>query len=217
MNMDNKSEISTKVETPQEYRKKILASLLEAHHATFFTIISVIQATCFGFLASGCLEHGQHYDVYDWLLAINTLILIVLVWNSFIRGFVVLSYVPKMFDGVMPFALGSAQCFAAYFVGHSVRGWYWSVAALNFIGFIGYINARLNKEHNVHVIGFYLHHLRIVQVSCLLLITICGGIAEFALWPREILTILSFAVTIGYAAGDEILWLRLDRFARTSD
>lgn len=48
----------------------------------------------------------------------------------------------------MPFALGAAQCFAAYFVAHDVRGWYWSFAALGFIGFTGYVNAEVNARFN---------------------------------------------------------------------
>ncbi|MGQ0695686.1 MAG: hypothetical protein ACT4OL_08950, partial [Nitrospiraceae bacterium] len=42
-------------------------------------------------------------------LAANTLVIIILVWNGFIRGFVIFSYVPKLVDGAMPFALGAAQ------------------------------------------------------------------------------------------------------------
>ena len=57
----------------------------------------------------------------QWLLAANTLMIIVLVWNGFARRFIVLSYVPKLIDGMMPFALGAAQCFAAYFAEHGVR------------------------------------------------------------------------------------------------
>jgi hypothetical protein len=50
--------------------------------------------------------------------AANTLVIVILVWNGFVRGFIVLSYVPKLVDGAMPFALGAAQCFAVYFAAH---------------------------------------------------------------------------------------------------
>jgi drug/metabolite transporter (DMT)-like permease len=60
-------------------------------------------------------------------------------------------------DGVMPFALGAAQCFAAYFAWHDVHSWYWSIAALCFIGCIGYVNAevnaRINRKENAHING----------------------------------------------------------------
>jgi len=98
------------------------------------------------------------------LLAGNTLVIIVLVWNGFVRGFPVPSYVPKLVDGAMPFALGAAHCFAAYFAGHDVHGWYWSIAALCVIGFIGYVNAQINgriySKENAHIMGFYGRQLR---------------------------------------------------------
>jgi len=139
-------------------------------------------------------------------------------WNGFIRGFVVLSYVPKLVDGAMPLALGAAQCFAAYFVAHNVHGWYWSFAALSFIGFVGYINAeinaRINPKENAHIMVYYGQQLRILQISALFLAAVCGGIAYSANWSSEMLTLPSFALTAGYAVGDEVLWLRLEKFAR---
>ena len=168
-----------------------------------------------------CFEEGTHYGTSQWLLAANTLVIIVLVWNGFVRGFIVLSYVPKLVDGAMPFALGAAQCFAAYFAGHDVHGWYWSIAALCFIGFIGNVNAevnaRINPKENAHIMVFYSRQLRLLQVSSLFMAAVCGGIAYSASWSNETLTLISFAFTAGYAIGDEMLWLRLERFARGID
>jgi hypothetical protein len=64
---------------------------------------------------------------------------------------------------------------------------------------------------------FYGQLLRMLQVSALFLAVVCAGIAYLASWSNEILTLLSFAVTAGYAVGDELLWLRLERFARGID
>jgi hypothetical protein len=44
-------------------RARVLAALLDAHHTTFYTVISVIQATCFGFLVLVCFEEGTHFGV----------------------------------------------------------------------------------------------------------------------------------------------------------
>jgi hypothetical protein len=216
--MDEHSEVSMPTQAVDNSRTRVLAALLDAHHTTFYTVVSVIQATCFGFLVLVCFEDSKHYGMYQWLLTANTLVIIVLVWNGFVRGFIVLSYVPKLIDGVMPFALGAAQCFAAYFAGHDAHGWYWSIAALCFIGSIGYVNAevnaRINPEENQHIMGFYSKQLRMLQVSSLLMAAVCAGIAYSAGWSNETLTLLSFAFTAGYAAGDEVLWLQLERFAR---
>ena len=90
-----------------------------------------------------------------------------------------LLYAPKLADGVMPFALGAAQCFATYFGAH---GWYWSIASQCFIGFLGYINAevnaKLNPRKNAHIMVFYGKHLRMLQVSSVLLAVLCAGIAS---------------------------------------
>ena len=219
--MDDHSNVSTPTESFGHSRARVLAALLDAHHTTFYTVVSVIQATCFGFLVLVCFEENKHYGMYQWLLTANTLVIIVLVWNGFVRGFIVLSYVPKLIDGVMPFALGAAQCFAAYFAGHDVHNWYWSIAALCFIGCIGYVNAevnaRINRKENAHIMVFYGRRLRMLQVSALLMAALCGGIAYWASWSNEALTLLSFAFTAGYAVGDEVLWLQLERFARRTD
>jgi hypothetical protein len=216
--MDYHAEVPTTPETSEHSRVRLLAALLDTHHVTFYTVISVIQATCFGFLALVCFEEGKHFTPSQWLLAANTLMIFVLVWNGFIRGFVILLYVPKLADGVMPFALGAAQCFATYFVAHGVRGWYWSMAALCFIGFLGYINAevnaKLNPEENAHIMVFYGKHLRTLQISALLLAFLCGGIAFTTSWSDDTLAWLSFPLIVGYAIGEEVLWLRLEKFAR---
>ncbi|MEO7860948.1 MAG: hypothetical protein ABIU05_10965 [Nitrospirales bacterium] len=121
---------------------------------------------------------------------------------------------PKLVDGAMPFALGAAQCFAAYFVARNVHGWYWSFAALSIIGFIGYINAeinaRINPKENAHIMVYYGQQLRILQISALFLAAVCGGIAYSANCSSEMLTLPSFALAAGYAVGDEVLWLRLE-------
>jgi len=219
--MDDHSKVSTPTESFNHSRARVLAALLDAHHTTFYTVVSVIQATCFGFLVLVCFEEGTHFGTSQWLLAANTLLIIVLVWNGFVRGFIVLSYVPKLVDGVMPFALGAAQCFAAYFAGHDVHNWYWSIAALCLIGCIGYVNAevnaRINRRENAHIMVFYGRQLRMLQVSALFMAALCGGIAYWASWSNEILTLFSFAITTGYAVGDEVLWLQLERFARRTD
>jgi hypothetical protein len=118
--MDDRSEDSTPTETFDRSRVRVLAALLDAHHTAFYTVVSVIQATFFGFLVLVAFEEGKRYGASQWLLTANTLAIIVLVWNGFVRGFIILSYVPKLVDGAMPFALGAAQCFAAYFAGHDV-------------------------------------------------------------------------------------------------
>lgn len=216
--MDYHAEVPTTPETSEHSRSRLLAALLDTHHVTFYTVISVIQATCFGFLALVCFEEGKHFTSFQWLLASNTLIIFVLVWNGFIRGFVILLYVPKLADGMMPFALGAAQCFATYFVAHGVHGWYWSMAALCFIGFLGYVNAevnaKLNPLENAHIMVFYGKHLRMLQISSLLLAFLCGGIAYVPNWSDQTLAWLSFPLILGYAIGEEVLWLRLEKFAR---
>ena len=146
------------------------------------------------------------------------MIIFVSVWNGFIRGFVILLYAPKLADGVMPFALGAAQCFATYFVAHGAHGRYWSIASLCFIGFLGYINAevnaKLNPMENAHIMVFNGKHLRMLQVTSVLLAVLCAGIASATSWPDEALAWLSFPLIVGYAIGEELLWLRLEKFAR---
>lgn len=77
--MDYHAEVPATPETSEHSRARLLAALLDTHHVTFYTVISVIQATCFGFLALVCFEEGKHFAPSQWLLAANTLIIFVLV------------------------------------------------------------------------------------------------------------------------------------------
>jgi len=56
--------------------------------------------------------------------------------------------------------------------------------------------------------------LRMLQFFALFLAAICLSIAYSANWSHEIPTLLSFALTAGYAVGDEALWLRLETLVR---
>lgn len=53
-----------------------------------------------------------------------------------------------------------------------------------------------------------------LQIFALFLAAICVGIAYSANWSNETQILLSFALTAGYAVGDEVLWLPLEKFAR---
>lgn len=87
------------------------------------------------------------------------------------------------------------QCFAVYFVAHGARGWYWSMAALCTIGFLGYINtevnAKLNPTENAHIMVFYGKHLHLLQISTLFLAFLCAVIAYPSSWSDETLGWLS--------------------------
>ena len=76
------------------------------------------------------------------------------------------------------------------------------------------VNAKLNPMENAHIMVFYGKHLRMLQVSSVLLAVLCAGIASATSWPDEALAWLSFPLIVGYAIGEEVLWLRLEKFAR---
>ena len=76
------------------------------------------------------------------------------------------------------------------------------------------INARFNPKENAHIMSYFTQQLRLLQISDLFLAAMCVGIGYSANWSNEILTLLSFALTAGYTVGDEVLWLRLEKFAR---
>lgn len=62
--------------------------------------------------------------------------------------------------------------------------------------------------------GFNGPNLRILQISSLGLAAPCGLIAFFTTWSDEVFVLLSLPLIIGYAIGDEVFWLRLEKFAR---
>lgn len=94
-------------------------------------------------------------------------------------------------------------------------------AALCCVGFLGYvnaeINARLNPDENAYIMGFYGPNLRILQISSLFFAALCGLIAYATTWSDEVLALHSLPLIMGYAIGDEVFRLRLEKFARGLD
>lgn len=104
------------------------------------------------------------------------------------------------------------------FDAHGTRGSHWSMAALCFIGFLGYINAevnaKLNPTKNAHIMVFYSTHLRLLQILVLFFAILCGVIAYAVTRSNETLGWIPLPLMVGYAVGEEVMWLRLERFAR---
>jgi EamA domain-containing membrane protein RarD len=78
------------------------------------------------------------------------------------------------------------------------------------------VNAKLNPTENAHIMVFYGKHLRLLQISSLFLAVLCAVIAYASSWSDETLGWLSLPLMIGYAVGEEVMWIRLERFARGS-
>lgn len=216
--MDDLPKDSSPVESFEGPRARLLAALRDTHHITFYTVISVIQATCFGFLALVCFEEGAHYVLFQWLLAACTLVIFVLVWNGFIRG---------VCDSLLRAETGRRR--------DAVRSWRRAVfcrlfrrsrcarVVLEYRGimldrFPRICERRGQREtqptENAHIMVFYGRQLRILQVSALFLAVVCAGITRWTDWSDGTLTLLSLPLIAGYVIGDEILWLRLEKFAR---
>jgi hypothetical protein len=103
--------------TPQDLgpiRLRFLAELRASHHAAYFQLISIIQASVFAYLIGSVVTDWKSYAVPHWILVATTGLLVVIVWNGYVRGITPVVYPPKLLDGLIPFLLGLAQCILVF-------------------------------------------------------------------------------------------------------
>lgn len=72
-------------EDGESFRGKMLAELRAAHHVAYYQLISVIQACTFAYLIGSRVTDWESLTVAHWIFVASTLLLIVVVWNGYIR------------------------------------------------------------------------------------------------------------------------------------
>lgn len=77
--------------------------LIASHHSAYFTLISIIQGAALAYLVTVADRDANALGFHQWILLGCSFLLIVAVWNSYVRGVTVVLYPPRLLDSLIPF------------------------------------------------------------------------------------------------------------------
>jgi hypothetical protein len=143
----------------------------------YIILVSIIQATVFGYLIVKFDEHYTDFTHLTILLFIATFLLIIVVWNQYMTGSTALRFKPQLFpDSLLIFALGFTETLAIHHIFSELYLWCYSMAAATFVSGLALLNGLRNaRQHPANDIIFQ----------------------RLGYWPR-VIQILFFATAILY-------------------
>jgi len=216
--------------------RKIKDDAWELHHTAYFTLISIVQGAVFSFMLSFNLNgeaflskllggivnrelfNNNIFQFFkeDDLLYINSTLVIILIWNSYIRGVFPINYMPGVMDGAYPFLFGLAESLMIY--GHNEKPliWFLGFFLVVTIGVGAYFNMRSRLTHNESDnVWLYKYLNRFLWVKMIfLLIAAILSISVVILIYNNLISVLwcafiSLALIVAYILHDECCWYRL--------
>ena len=220
----------------KEQLRKIKDDSWELHHTAYFTLISIVQGAVFSFMLSLNINGepflGNLLDIIvkrelfsnnifhllkeDGLLYINSLLVIILIWNNYIRGVFPINYMPGVMDGAYPFLFGLAESLMIY--GHTKDPviWFLGFFLVVTIGVGAYFNMYSGLTHNEgDNVWLYKYLYRFLSIKMkFLLIAAILSLAVFFFIYQHLFSVLwcsliSFVLIMAYMAHDECWWYRL--------
>lgn len=119
--------------------------LIHASSSNYLTLLSVIQGVALAYLAtvvatSNIAGHG--FSTAQWLMAVLTLFLFIIIWDSILIDTVVLTLIPDLTDAILPFVAGAVELLACQAVAlasrHGIRLWLGAIAITACFGAYGF-------------------------------------------------------------------------------
>jgi hypothetical protein len=125
------------------------------YSAAFLTLISIIQGAAFSYFIAVVSTGYQHFGFTQWMLALNTFLLIVEFWNEAAQVFIAYVWIPNIFDVLLPFLNGALEAFIVLSV-TNMPHWFLGMAVLAFVAFFYFLRAsrriHAESEDNARVI-----------------------------------------------------------------
>ena len=87
----------------------IIDRLKKSYPSVYLTLVSIIQATVFGYFVISFVDHLNDLTLLNILLSISTFLLIALIWNEYVIGSTSFIGIPKLQDAFLPFFVGFLQ------------------------------------------------------------------------------------------------------------
>jgi len=116
----------------------------------YIILVSIIQATVFGYLIVKFDEHYTDFTHLTILLFTTTFLVIIVVWNQYMTGFTALRFKPQLFlDSILIFALGFTETLAIHHIFSELYLWCYSMAAATFMSWLALVNGLHNARQHL--------------------------------------------------------------------
>jgi len=137
--------------------------LNDAFTPTYLTILSIIQAVALADLATVVAAEYRQFTVVNWLLALLTFGVLIIIWNVYTIQGTVWRWIPDVRDAAMPFVVGALELFLNHTIMLGISIWLLGLAGIATMGAVGtwYMHVRARTEDGNDQFLRYLsrHHL----------------------------------------------------------
>src|SRR5262249_35016878 len=116
--------------TEPRYRRMVYRRLKQSYSPTYLTILSIIQGVATGNLASVVAAGHEHFTVVQWLLTLNSFVVLIIIWNVFSVQSVLWGWIPDVRDGAVPFVVGALELFLNNAIAASLSAWLIALALI---------------------------------------------------------------------------------------
>jgi hypothetical protein len=148
---------------PEPHYRVLHQRLNEVFTPTYLTILSIIQAVALTDLAAVVAGEYRQFTVVNWLLALLTFSVLIIVWNVYTIQGTIWHWIPDVRDAAMPFVVGALELFLDHATTHGISVWLLGLAGIATMGAVGtwYMHWRAGREAGNGQLLRYLkrHHL----------------------------------------------------------
>jgi hypothetical protein len=148
---------------PEPHHRVLHHRLNDAFTPTYLTILSIIQAVALTDLATVVAAEYRQFTVVNWLLALLTFAVLIIVWNVYTIQGTIWRWIPDVRDAAMPFMVGALELFLNHAITLGISIWLLGLAGIATMGAVGtwYMHWRARTEAGNDQLLRYLrrHHL----------------------------------------------------------
>jgi hypothetical protein len=215
---------------PEPHHRVLHHRLNDAFTPTYLTILSIIQAVALTDLATIVAAEYRQFTVVDWLLALLSFGVLIIVWNVYTIQGTIWRWIPDVRDAAMPFMVGALELFLNHAITLGISIWLLGLAGIATMGAVGtwYMNLRARTEAGNDKLLHYLrrHHLWFALyyaggAALLLMLAWLNYVGSWGVAERgqEVLAV-STALFVGACLGGAIIishlyWSKAIAYART--
>lgn len=143
---------------PEPHHRMLHHRMYDSLGPTYLTILSIIQGVTLTDLASVVATECRHFTMVQWLLALLTFGVLIIVWNVYTIQGMIWRWIPDMRDAAMPFVVGALELFLAHAITQGMSLWLVGLAGIATMGAVGtwYMHRRAGTEGD----GQFLEYLK---------------------------------------------------------
>ncbi|HWE63483.1 MAG TPA: hypothetical protein VHB98_17350 [Chloroflexota bacterium] len=140
-----------------EERLALLQQVKGSFTGFSLTLLSIIQGVALAELASVVAVEYPHFSVVQWLMALVTLFLFVVLWDHLSRDAMTFAWIPDFRDSAIPFLTGVIELFLSHAVGLGIDIWLRGVVAVGacMLAHLSYVHWRVERSaENPHLLAY---------------------------------------------------------------